>query len=159
MKKKILAALCAIFAIAGARAEYYDYHFVVLNLTDSQTVEFAFADEPVATFDGSDLVITTDGGINKVAYGTEEIARITFREMPSGVEKTEAVSLRISVRGDVLHISGLAEGAGVKVYALDGRLVVSAAAGADQTAVADLSGLPSGVYAVKAGNESFKFIK
>lgn len=162
MKKYIIGALCLVAGLFSAQAEnpiHYPY-LMVVNTTEGQNVSYKFAEKPVATFDGDDMVLTLNGS-EKVTYPMANIVNITFASDPSGVETivTPGASLEIAVTSSLISIKGLNPGEDVRLFDLNGRLVAAAQADADGAVEISVEGLAKGVYAVASPRHSFKFIK
>lgn len=77
----------------------------------------------------------------------------------SSVSAVKGVSLRVypNPATESFRILGLEEASGVTVMSATGAVVVSTTADKDQSI--DVSGLPTGVYFVKAGQNVLKFVK
>lgn len=154
MKKILAAAMMALGALAATAA---DTHTLVIESVDGTKAEYAFESIPVATFDGDEMTITTGGGIDRVLYPMADVVSMTI-DTQSAVKSVAGTSLRVAFAGMLLTAEGLADGAELRVYGMDGRLELTAVS-YDGRAVADLSQLPQGVHAVTAGNKSFKIVK
>lgn len=75
----------------------------------------------------------------------------------SGITSVEADKLGVHRLGDTLIIDGISRRTDIAIYDFVGRLMFSSVA--EGTATVSLNGLPEGVYIVKAGERSAKFIK
>ncbi len=107
-------------------------------------------------YDDSLLVVTKDGTVYRCP------AQITFRQQDlTAIENATAPTAESQIvmkTRDIVSISGVAEGAPIEIYALDGgqRLSAKAVEGENIISVAHL---PAGVYVIKANKVAVKFIK
>lgn len=160
MKKFFISAAASLIALAAGAVESAP-HSLVITKKSGETVEYKFADQPVATFEGADMVITLALTGTQVTYPAAQVATLTVTPRTLGVDDAAVAvpTVTFEIAPEAITCSGLAAGTRVALYAADGRIVASAAANADGSAVIALGGTPAGVYIVAAGNESFKFIK
>lgn len=164
MKKILISAMLCIAGVACALAQHSNVgrHILVVTTTSGEPVEFAFQTDPVATIEGSDLVIT-DINDDRVLYPIADLVNLTFKKDPkyNQVEglQADASGVRVSLGREAVAISGLELGAPVALYSLDGAKVASAIAGPDGSLSIAIQGLAKGVYTVAIPNHSFKFIK
>lgn len=155
--KKIFLALAAVAMSFAAQAVEYDYS-VFVNQKNGENVEYKFEDEPVASFDGENLVMNVIE--QHISYPMADIVNLTIgkTEKESGVADVKA-DMTVFVSRDAVTIAGLEEGETVAVYDMAGMAVVGGKTDAAGNFSASLSELPKGVYIVKAGKNSFKFIR
>lgn len=160
MKKYIIAAAAALMAM-GAQAVESVAHTLVITKKSGETVEYKFADRPVATFAGEDMTITLALTGQSFAYPMAQVATLTVTPQTLGVDDAALASTAVTFEydGTTLTCRGLSAGATVALYNLGGTALASTAAASDGTATIDLSNLAKGVYVISAGAESFKFIK
>lgn len=158
--KKIFTAACALLIAGTAMAAIPYKHFVVIMKTSGDKVEHAFTEDPVATFEGAEMIMTVNHGEEKFNYPMADVKSITIRSEYDAVESVESsVSQSVAYDGETIRVSGIQAGAAVSVYSLDGKLMISAKADADGAASFSVAALPSGAYIVRAANNTFKFIK
>lgn len=102
-----------------------------------------FAAEP-AEADRAVTVVLANGG---------DQARVRIRQKGnSGVEAVAAADQGVSLNGDILTVAGAGSDI-LTVYSADGRIVARGANGLD------ISGIAQGIYVVRAGRTSYKFVK
>jgi len=128
---------------------------LVVHLTDGQQAVFVLSGSPVLTTDGSEVTVTTTTG-EKVAYALSGLDRFTLEDVD--VDAVEAVSSRTLYRSTAegLQASGLQAGEAVRIYDVNGRLVVTQKAGTDGSVSLPLR---RGLYVVKTSSQTFKFMK
>lgn len=119
----------------------------VLNVysKSGNVVTYSFKDKPVITYRDDVLVLTTDQV--SVEYPLIELDKLTFSDMECSVE-----SITMSQpKGD-----GIA-----RIYNISGTLVRTVKPSAEDASESSFSiqDLPSGVYVVEQGTQSYKIIK
>lgn len=112
----------------------------------------------VASDTSDAMTVVTDEGsipdIYNVKFSFIEQSSVTAPSLPVGDAPTF-----ISCR-DEIRIFGLADGSKITIHSADGRLVDTCPAdGSMSPVVVPISGLTPGLYIMKAGTASFKFIK
>ncbi len=142
----------------------------VVVVDDSQTTMSVAAVRSISwtgDFKTGNLVFHfVDGQQTTVPF--TQIARIVFRtddhenpsnpenpDTPDGMQQTAYDSMRVSVSGDHLLLSGLPAQCDVRVFSASGCLV-SRLVG---SACMSLRALPAGTYIVQAGDRSVKILK
>lgn len=152
LHKAAAALLCAL-AVATASAEV---KYLIVSRTDGSKASFALADEPVVKNTATELTVETSATTVTIPFA--ELENYSFSETgPVKVEDITAEESHSYHDGQVTF-NGLKPGSEIYVYALDGREVMRGAADADGYSSLDLRGLGTGVYIVRTGNSSFKFI-
>lgn len=134
----VAAIVCAITAHAADVA-------LKLSLTDGTAHVYVLGEKPVMTFDADDTV-TFATSTASTSYRRSDVAEIMFVDA-AGAPET------IVDYDNVLKVSDrMAEAPGrlINVYSTDGREVAS---GYQHV---DLKALTTGIYIVKAGNQSLK---
>lgn len=160
MKKTIIALAAALASVLGVQAADYSNSLLV-NKTDGSTVEYRFADVPVATIEGEDLKIEVLATRESVLYPINDIKNLTFKKEVSGVEDIVAGGNHVmfGLAGDMLEAAGLEAGTEIVIFDAAGVLRASAKADADGCASIKVSDLGKGVFLVKGGKHMFKFIR
>lgn len=162
MKKYIYAAILAVVSAFSASAEDIKDYFLLVNTNDGNAVEFAFEYYPVATIEGDELVIKDDLHAESIRYNISDVKNLTLKGVPrpdSIDDVTGGQLVKVSVTKQSVSISGLEEGATVNIYDISGKLVASAAAGADGSVVIAVDGLGSGIFVASMPGNTFKFIR
>lgn len=108
-------------------------------------------------------LVALDGTILAEKHLYDDVRRIVFFEDNSsiGVKLDDAesvVAVYPNPTSSILHIEGLNQGETIRVFSLDGQLLVSQTAGAGHTSL-DLTSLQTGVYLIQINTEFFKIIK
>lgn len=143
-----LAVLCCT-AMWGKRG-------IIVHYGDASTSETAFSDVRDVTFsNGCMLRNFTDG--NSISDELSKISRITFGDVSSittGIDAIDSASQSVSLSGNVLHISGAANGAVVNIYSVSGARIGSQRIAGNADIV--LPSLGKGIYIVKIGSSTYK---
>lgn len=150
--KHFFAALCALVISGSAAAAGYD--MVVVHLNDGSKVDIALGENLKMKFTDNDLVVT--GADADVTVPRSNIQYFMHESANAVSDVTADQTVRYT--GDALEISGLAEGTALSVVDAAGQVVRSLTVNGD--CQVSLGELPSGVYVVSYGKNSFKiFIK
>lgn len=159
MKRYIIAITAALATAISASAVDYA-HKLLVNKTDGTKVEYKFEDAPVASIEGDDLKISFQYSDETVLHPIADIANLTFDKTEVGIEGifTQG-SVTFGLTRDLLEAAGLPAGTTVRIYDMAGMLHAEATCDADGVASVSIASLGQGVYLVKAGNNSFKFIR
>lgn len=157
IRNKLAAALFAVGAVFYAQAQ--DASEVWYIETDTQ--------ESVPMYDVSFLLAADDNIyfsiVAKDNHVYDNITRATFsKHSESGgvgnVKACDRLAVYPTVVNRMLNISGCKQDTKVAVISLAGEVCLEAVASDDNTAL-DVSGLVSGAYILKVGDQSVKFIK
>jgi len=157
------SSLKRIFAtglfLVFSKMAFAQTQILVVWQRDGQKEYYDLGEYPKTKFSGTDIVIET--GVISVTYPLEKVLRYTYETVPTGINGTQrdAMSIHIIYKDDVLKIYGLAPTTSVFVYATDGHLVASHAAGSETPVEISLSPLPHGVYFVKVNDVTYKILK
>lgn len=162
MKKYIIAIAAALATAFGASAADYAYT-LVLNRADGTKSNFLFSDIPIATIEGDDLNILENITGISVIVPIADIVNFTFEKelIPDGVENVSLEAARVSfaLTRESLDVKGLSESTEVLIFDAKGALCVKGSSDSNGAITLDISSLDKGVFLVKAGNNSFKFIR
>ncbi len=160
--KKYIVSLLAVFALSlTASAQHIDKRYTMhVTSVDGSTVDFEFDDEPVMTFNGGDMTISSAADAD-MKFQMDNVVSVTFSGVVSGITTVEDNESRIhvSVSDGKIAVSGLTANAKVSVYDVGGALVANANADASGQAVVNISNLGKGVFVVNTPANSFKFTK
>ena len=108
-------------------------------------------------------LVALDGTILAEKHLYDDVRRIVFFEDngSTGVKLDDAervVAVYPNPTSSILYIEGLNQGETIRVFSLDGQLLVSQTAGAAHTSL-DLTSLQTGLYLIQINTEFFKIIK
>ena len=155
MKKTLILIILFVWSI-GNIAQTVTQQLVVWQKS-GEKVYFDLAEEPVTTFEGSQLVIKTTK--TTVFYQLENVLRYTYEGIKSGVDLMPGErSVSISREADVVTFYNLPQGTTVSLYSANGMLIEQQTTDG-QSHTLSVKNRPSGVYLVKAGNETIKLLK
>ncbi len=135
MKRKLILLLLMAAAAVGAQAQTKMY----IHQKSGGDIEILFADKPVATFDGDDMVLTT----------TKATLRFSLKNLESTSYKEED-NLATAI---IESVNQLSPDAGPsRVYDINGRLIKTVPAGEPVS----FGTLQQGTYVIKNNNSSYK---
>ena len=160
MRKTLLLLLFAVmgfgYSVAETmlRIEYLDGAELTTALSVVGRWEFT---------DGKFILVSTEGEVLAEKASVYDVRRVVFKADLGPNVETDDATVQLTVypnpTQDVLFIDGLTEGETVRIYSLEGRLLMSEVAlqgGAVQLRVASLA---EGTYLLQMGTEIVKIIK
>jgi hypothetical protein len=107
-------------------------------------------------------LVALDGTILAERNLYDDIRRIAFVDYNGPTVSNDNANKMFSIypnpTSSSLYIEGLNQGETIRVFSLDGQLLVSQTAGAAHTSL-DLTSLQTGVYLIQINTEFFKIIK
>ena len=132
---------------------------LVVWLSNGQKITHELTDEPETRFNNGMLMLSTKKV--SISYPIAQVLRYTFEgKTPSvGVAAVKPGEVRFSQGTDEMRFDGLAAGTVLELYAPDGKLLRSQTAANGQPSVVSVKGQPAGLYIVKVGDASYKFLK
>ncbi len=152
----LLALVCCFYA--GSMAALTDDAATVLklHLKDGTAPTYILGKDTKITFANANMCFSASDYQFEVPLS--DIVKWTYEDYTSGIDEVAGNGITITRNGDVITISGMAEGCDVAVYATDGRLIHSGRSSATVYVVRADNWTP-GVYVIKAENSSFKIVK
>lgn len=162
MKKIIYSifALIASFAMPSVAMaeETIDVQYLVIQQDDGTESRFALKEYPEITFNGDALVVESAERnleiaiVDVLSYSFETVQE----SLPTAVEAVRQDAPAISFAG--AEFRGLASGAAVTAWSLNGQMLTTIKATADGIAKIDLSALPQGVIILRTPGKTIKII-
>ena len=132
---------------------------LIVWMKNGQKVYFDLVEEPETTFENGKLAIKTTK--TTVYYQLENVLRYTYDGDITDVvgPKLRPNEIRFMQGKDQMTFDGLADGAVLEIYSLDGmKLGTMQAKGGERTTIS-FTNRPAGTYIVKVGEVSYKFLK
>ncbi len=161
MKRKLLFAVLCLFCIGMA----VQAQKMCLNVNHSYGQErFALNNVAKITFPDGKILVTLNApifGSTLWEYSKADFTSFTFAQgNPTAIEKVEKPKLTIypNPTVDVIYVETLGLVDYIRVYDLNGRLVLTTPPQGDKTMV-NMAGLAKGMYCVKIGTFLAKVIK
>ena len=109
-------------------------------------------------FEGVNLKVSATTG--DVSFALADVLRFTYdKRSTTGINEGITTPTGVAFEGDVLVISQLKANATASIYTLDGKLIRQLKPHRTGTYRISLSGLPTGLYIVKADNVTYKITK
>lgn len=162
MKKIIysIIALIASFAMPSVAMaeETIDVQYLVIQQDDGTESRFALKEYPEITFNGDALVVESAERnleiaiVDVLSYSFETVQE----SLPTAIEAVRQDAPAISFAG--AEFRGLASGAAVTAWSLNGQMLTTIKATADGIAKIDLSALPQGVIILRTPGKTIKII-
>ncbi len=151
--KKFILSLTLVFASLAAWAEAGFY------VEDSQgvLVGYVFMDQPVWTFEGDNLVISTVGGT--VQYPMSDVAKVFFGDVtPTGLLELD-VDEMIRVIPDGVELTGFAANTVVTIHNLQGQQLGAYRTSQSGSLTISLADREQGIYLIHANKSTIKIKK
>lgn len=153
-----LTAMLLMLATVGAWAQ----NAIAIHQKDGTVAMFSFAEKPVVTYSGNDLVLTTTK--TSVSYPIYMLQKIDFDvdwDEATDIAEVDAAaeSEQFRFSGNAISISGCEPGTQVGLYTVGGLKAGQQTVGSDGRAVISLQTLDKGIYVVKTKRVTFKFRK
>lgn len=129
-------------------------------MKDATSVYFLLVEKPVITFENSDVKIVSSK--KEAVIARDFVDSFEFiEEIPSSVDDVEdkVVDESFELSGDVIHVGGLTPGCVVKLFSINGQMLISEVAKEDNGVTLQLDTLPAGIYIVNYYDTTIKFIK
>lgn len=161
--KKIIYSIFALIAsfvmpsVAMAE-ETIDVQYLVIQQDDGTESRFALKEYPEITFNGDALVVESAERnleiaiVDVLSYSFETVQE----SLPTAIEAVRQDAPDISFAG--AEFRGLASGAAVTAWSLNGQMLTTIKATADGIAKIDLSALPQGVIILRTPGKTIKII-
>lgn len=160
MKKRRFVMLFAalLMAVVSVKAQDTMQRLVVWQKS-GEKVYFDLSEEPETTFEEGVLVIQTSTTL--VRYPISDVMRYTYEGEMTAIKKPVVQPGEIVFRqgADELSFDGLPEGVKLEVFSIDGKPLLSETARQGKTTVISLANYPTGIYIVKLGETTYKFLK
>ena len=143
MKKLLLPMLMLIAALGASAAGTA----LKVSFIDGKSVTYVLSEKPKVTFSGDNMNIVSSTA--STSYQRSEISSITFVQAQSAISDIQANNTTYSFIDNVFE----SQGSEISVFSVRGSMV---AHGVNSLS---LESLQSGIYIVKAGNQSIKICK
>ena len=145
--------LLLFISLLASLSAYADDACIVIRQKSGNETVLQMAFNPVITFAGEDMVITSD--LTTIYIPLADVDGYTATNGTSSVRPLTGAPL--FANGHVVF-RGLVRGTVARVYTVDGRLVCQQAADASGCADVSLDSIPKGVYIINTPNNSIKII-
>lgn len=131
---------------------------LMLHLASGKQVVCMLDEQPIVTFEGDELVLTTH--MNVVRYQATDVIRFTYTAVDhAGIAEARISVTSFSFDGDVLRANSLAPKSDVTVYTTEGTLVASSKTDKSGNVSLSLPRQAGVVYVVKTSVANFKITK
>ncbi len=160
MLNRILLLMFALLTFQGAVSELRaegEGQMLVLSKKNGQKIVYNLEEQPSISFESGKLVIMTDR--LRAEYVLGDVVGYHFEGNVDAISTPRAQGSGFEQKGDNIFMYGLPDGEPVMLYSPSGMLLEQKKSSSDGTVDMSLTGKPSGMYVVKVGNESIKFLK
>lgn len=131
---------------------------MILWMSSGNQIVCMLDEEPVISFEGDDLVLTTH--MNVVKYNSDDVLRFTFSSVsPAGVDELKLSMLSFSFDGYVIKASNLEPLTEVHVFSVDGVQLTTKKTDHKGNVTISLPSQRGGVYVIKSSVANFKISK
>lgn len=156
MKTRLL--LFAMLLCCLTRVYAGEINALNLHLASGKQVTVLLDEQPVVTFVGDELVITTP--MNRMSYRSADVLKFTYAYVnPDDVTGVKASGTKLIMKENTLQATSLEPSSKVEVYGVDGILVATTTTDKNGNASVDLSRHPGKVFVIKTSVANFKIIK
>lgn len=146
------------FLFATLYASAQGANAMVLHFASGGEVTCLLDEQPLVTFEGDELVLTTH--MNVVRYQAKDVVKFTYVTLrATDVSSTSTVGTKFFFDGDVLRARNLEPQSMVAVYTVDGSQVASAMTDKNGNVSLALPRQSGVVFAVKNSVANFKIQK
>lgn len=152
MKKLLLLTLVSLLAVPISAQQY-----LTITQKDGQQFSFGFSDNPVVTYEGSDLILTTAKTV--IQYPLESLLNFTFTDQTTSVQTLEGAAATVSKSENFVTIMGAKPETAVNLIGTDGKVLFSKKSDADGVVSFSIADLPDGIYIVKSESLNCKIVK
>ena len=159
MRKTLLLLLFAVMGFGYLVAE------TTLRIECVDGADYATALSVVGRWeftDGKFILVSTSGEVLAEKANVYDVRRVVFKsdDTPTDVENMEAeLTVYPNPTQDVVYVNGLESGETVRIYSLEGRLLMSEVAQGDGRVQLNVVSLAEGTYLLQMGTEIVKIIK
>lgn len=162
--KLIVTALLLCGSSNSAVAGDENGDMLVVELVTGETHTFELSDKPVVTFSENALIVTSDVLTVELPIAYADVKNIGFKVAGTvtGTDETTLTHRRLSVKftdENTFVVQGADEGAGVKVYAVDGKAMPADVMRDDDRISVRLNNYRRGTYIIMIGKHTYKIVK
>lgn len=153
--KALLLLPCAVWSMGAMAQDGKQYLALKIN---GEAVFIALADNPVITYSGDALHITTDEG-ESIDVEVEDINRglfTTTEEIPTSL--SQLIADKPTMKDGLLLLDRLKANSAVQLLTTDGKVAFQTVANAEGQAVVNLCAFPKGAYLLKTATQTFKIV-
>lgn len=148
---------CVISNAQKRETEFKESYQLTIFLKNGNKAVISLYNEPTLQFDEDEVTVTYNS--LTFTYKNDEVDYFDFDEDATGIDiPNEDLDIQFRITEDELVITSLKPGAKVNVYSSNGVLVGHQNENGEVSAI-NISNLPAGIYIVKSGSITYKFLK
>lgn len=150
-------ALLLSLSAAASDSESNERNAMKLWLQNNKQITFLLDDQPVLSFEGSDLTVKTH--LNNFSYDSADIKKYTIEYVdPSGISGVTG-SIVFSIENGALVACNLPASSPVSIYSVDGKLLKTQTTDRNGHIRIPLENIGSSVVLVKTSIANFKITR
>lgn len=160
MKIKTRLLFAALLFAIGPMPTWAQTNAVVVTQIDGQVAIFGFAEKPVVTYSGSNLVLTTSQGV--VEYPIYMLKKLAFDEVQkvvTAVEDVKQTDAQFRFQDGMISVVGGESGSQVFLYSMSGTKVGQYRLDGSGHIDIPVQHLSKGIYIIRTKHFTFKFRK
>lgn len=165
MKKRLISLMSLFLAMTcSALAQSSPWELIVQSAS-GESISVALQQKPVLSTSSTGYVLTYNfnDGTETVNYTWSELKTLRLAELEADAIKQvpaqpEVLNPTISRQAGDVTIKGTKPNSPVKIYDLNGQMVMQSVADADGSVSVATSSLSRGVYIIKTTSSTFKFM-
>lgn len=156
MKRIFLSALTCLLLAVTAHAS----NVLVLHWTSGVETTYVLTDDqPVMTFQGDSIVVTTKTSESRIDMTKVSFFRYVLDGEATAIGDISTGTDGVAIHGNRIDLSGLPAGSAVNLYDTAGKLYKALKADADGRCTVSIDDLARGVYIIRAWHVATKISK
>lgn len=157
MRSVVFITLFVLLSVINLHAEIVEAVFVWSK--DGTKIGYVLQSTPKMTFSSTDLIITSDN--LEIKYPLDKLPRFTFEktENASVSEIFSDVQNLFKITNHSIEFTNLSENIVVKIYSLDGMILVNESVREGGSHSISLDSLNCGLYVVSVNGITYKIVK
>lgn len=162
MKARRTIGVCAAMMLLWLMATFamaQEQQLLVVWLKNGQKITHNLTDQPETRFSDGQLMLSTSRV--SVSYPLTDVLRYTYEGASTHISamKVRHGEIRVQQGNEEMQIEGLPEGTDIETYSTEGILLQTQQSVGGQPTHISLKGQPKGVYLIKIGEATYKFLK
>lgn len=156
MRNRILS-LATLLLLTSVVVLAQGYDFVVWANSGEQ-ICFPLSEKPKVTHNGDKFIVSSE--VTSIEYSVADLKKFTLATQdPGAVEIVELPESNLLQRDNELILKGFKVGSAVKIYSVNGQLLLTKLIDDSAFVTIDLSPLSKGIYIVSTESITCKIIK
>lgn len=156
--QKLLLCFGVLFSLSAANTDAQE-KFMLLKLNDAETISVNLKEVPQYWLKGDSLFLRTQDKVER--YDLSLVQEIIFQDTgyaSNPLVQHDAAYVYPSLATDYVYVVGVGD-VRPTLYTTDGKQIAVSSAKIDNVIRLEVNQLPTGIYQLKCGSKTFKFIK